>query len=157
MGSGLAPSLFQARERSVRSVIEADGELLGELATELRICSYEDFADSVLDPTGNKYAKNEANALKRGPEDVSFCKSKLKPGSQPRACSPVRAQGIKKEEIKQRMKGFPDKGWIVRCHSALVAGGFLVPKPGTNKLRLVIYYRYLNSCFEGHKFPLSLI
>ena len=113
MGSGLAPSLFQARKRSVGSVIEADGELLGELATELRICSYEDFADSVLDPTGNKYAKIEAIALKRGPEDVSFCKSKLKPGSQPRACSPLRAQGIKEEEIKQRMKGFLDKGWTV--------------------------------------------
>ena len=32
----LLTTLFQDRERSVRSVIEADGELLGELATELR-------------------------------------------------------------------------------------------------------------------------
>ena len=47
----------QDREHSVRSVIEADGELLGELATELRNRIYEDFADLVFDPTGNEYAK----------------------------------------------------------------------------------------------------
>ena len=56
MGSGLAPptALFQDRERSVRSVIEGDGEPLGELATELGNRIYADFADSVFDPTGNK-------------------------------------------------------------------------------------------------------
>ena len=65
MGSNLArpTALFQDRERSVRSVIEADGELLGELATELCNRINEDFADLVFDPTGNKYAKTEANAL----------------------------------------------------------------------------------------------
>ena len=48
MGSNLAPltAFFQDRERSVSSVIEADGELLGELASELRNRIYDDFADS---------------------------------------------------------------------------------------------------------------
>ena len=103
MGSDLAPpaALFQDRERSVRSVIGADGELLGELPTELRNRIYEDFADLVFDPMGNEYAKVEANALKRGPKDVSFCKLELKPGSQPRACNSIRAVGIKAEEIKK--------------------------------------------------------
>ena len=60
MKSDLVPptALFQDRERSVRSVIEADGELLGELATELRNCIYEDFAVSVFVSTGNKCAKS---------------------------------------------------------------------------------------------------
>ena len=122
MGSDLAPptALFQDRERIVRSVIEADGELLGELAIELRKRIYEDFADSVFDPTGNEYAKIEANALKRGPKDMSFCKLELKPGSQPRACNPIRAVGIKEEEMNKKIKGFLDKGWIVRSHSARV-------------------------------------
>ena len=159
MGSDFAPpnALFQDRERSVGSVIEADGELLGELATELRNRMYEDSADSVFDPTGNEYAKIEGNALKGGPKYVSFCKLELKPGSQPRACNPVRAVGIKEEEMNKKIKGFLDKGWIVRYHSAWVARGFLIPKPGTNKWRWVIDYRYLNSCVEGHEFPVPVI
>ena len=146
MGSDLAPPtvLFQDRERSVRSLIEADGELLGELATELCNGIYEDFADSVFDPTGNEDAKIEANALERGPKDVSLCKLELKPGSQPRPCSPIRAVGSKEEEMNKKIKGLFDKGWIVRSYSAWVATGPLVPKPGTNKWRLVINYRYLN-------------
>ena len=76
MISDLAPptALFKDREISVRSLIESDGELLGELDTGLRNSIYEDFADSASDPTGTEYAKIEANALKRGPKNVSFCK-----------------------------------------------------------------------------------
>ena len=121
MGSGLVPptTLFQNREHSVRSVIEADGELLGQLATELRNRIYEDFADSVLDATGYEYMKVEANALKRGAKDVSFCKLELKPGSQPRACNPIPAVGNKEEEMNKKIKGFLDQGWIVRSHKCL--------------------------------------
>ena len=56
MGSDLAAptAFFQDRERSVRSVIEADGEIFGEFATELPNRIYEDFRDSVLHPTGNE-------------------------------------------------------------------------------------------------------
>ena len=50
-----------------------------------------------------------------------------------------------------------DKGWIRESHSNWVARGFLVPKPGVNKWRLVIDYRYLNSCLKGHEFPLPVI
>ena len=32
----------------------------------------------------------------------------------------------------------------------------MVPQPGTKKWRLVIDYRYLNSCLEGHEFPLPV-
>ena len=105
MGSFLAPptALFQDRERSDRSVIEAHGALLGELATELCNRIHEEFADSVFDHTGNEYAKIEANALKRGPKDVSFCKLELKPGSQPRACNPIRAVGTKEEEMNRKI------------------------------------------------------
>ena len=88
---------------------------------------------------------------------MSVCKLELKPGSQPRACYPIRAVGIKEEEMNEEIKGFLDKGWIVGSHSAWVARGFLVRKPGTNKWRLVIDYRYLNSCLEGHEFPLPVI
>ena len=38
-----------------------------------------------------------------------------------------------------------------------VSRGFLLPKPGTNKWRLVIDYRYVNTQFRGCKFPLPVI
>ena len=85
---------------------------------------------------------------------MCFCKLELKPCSQPRACNPIRAVRIKVEEMNKKTKGFLDNGWIVRSHNAWVQRGFLVPKPGTNQFGLVIDYRYLNSCPEGHKFPL---
>ena len=88
---------------------------------------------------------------------MSFCILELKPGSQPRACDPIRAVGIKEQEMNKKIKGFLYKGWIVRSHSAWVARGFLVPKPGTNKWSLVIDYRYPNSCLQGHEFPLPMI
>ena len=59
--------------------------------------------------------------------------------------------------MNKKIKGFLDKGGIVRSHSAWVARGFLVPEPGTNRWRLVIHYRYLNSCLEGHEFALPVI
>ena len=37
--------------------MEADGELLGQLATELRNRIYDNFAESVFDPTENEYGK----------------------------------------------------------------------------------------------------
>ena len=112
MGSDLTPptALFQDRKRSVSSVIITHGELLGELATELRNCIQEDFADSVFDPTGNKYTKVEAHALKRGRKYLSFCNFNLRPGSQPRRCNPIRAVGIKEEEMNKEIKAFLDKG-----------------------------------------------
>ena len=95
--------------------------------------------------------------MREGPKDMRFCKLELKPGSQPRACNSIPPVGIKEEEMNKNIKGFLDKGWIVRSHSAWVGGGFLVPKPGTNKWRLVIDYRYLTSCLEGHEFPLPVM
>ena len=56
-----------------------------------------------------------------------------------------------------KITGFLDKGWIVRFHSTCVARGFLVPKRATNKWRLVIAYRCLNSCLQRHEFPLPVI
>ena len=58
----------------------------------------------MLTPTGNEYAKMDANALKRGPKDVILCKLELKPGSQPRGCNPIRAVGSKEEEMNKISK-----------------------------------------------------
>ena len=80
------------------------------LPPSLRQHIYDDFADSLFDPTGNEYANIKANALKRGWKDVSFCKLELIPGSQPRACNPIRAMGIHEEEMSKKILGFLDKG-----------------------------------------------
>ena len=112
MGSDLAPptAWFQDRQRSVRSVTEADGELLGRLATGLCNRIYEDFADSVCDHMGNEYAKHWSQCLEARSKGGEFCKLELKPGSQTRACNPIRAVGIKEEEMNKTITGFLDKG-----------------------------------------------
>ena len=59
--------------------------------------------------------------------------------------------------MNKTIKGFLAKGWIVQSQSAWVAGGLLIRKIGTNKWTWVIYYRYLNSCLEGHEFSLPVM
>ena len=56
-----------------------------------------------------------------------------------------------------KKKEFQEKGWIVPSQSYWVNRGFLVPKPGTNKWRLVIDYRYVNTQLRGCVFPLPVI
>ena len=71
--------------------------------------------------------------------------------------SPVRAVGLREEALKEKVQGFEKRGWIEVSKSPWVARGLLVPKPGVNNWRLVIDYRYLNSCLKGHEFPQRLI
>ena len=61
--------------------------------------------------------------------------------------------------LQQKLKGFESRGflreeqadpqWVSRC--------FLVPKPGSNKWRLVIDYRWLSSQLKGKDFPIPVI
>ena len=98
LGTKLAPLLLCLAAMSIvlGQLLRLMGSCL-DLPASLRWRIYDDFSDSVFDPTGNKYAKIEANALKRGAKNVSFCKLELIPSSQPRACNPIGAVGIKEE------------------------------------------------------------
>ena len=115
----------------------------------------QEFGSSVFRRDGNTSAEIEANASKRGLH--GWCKLKLLPNSEPRACKAIRVVGIREQGLKEKCQEFLDKGWIRESHSNWVACGLLVPKPGVNKWRLVIDYRYLNSCLKGHEFGLPVI
>ena len=64
---------------------------------------------------------------------------------------------IREEALKEKVHGVEKRGWVEGCKSPWVAREFLLVKPGVNKWRLVIDYRYLNSCLEGHELPLPVI
>ena len=115
----------------------------------------DEFKDTVFNSERNNWEEIKANANKRGPD--GWVKLELKEGSKPVAFSPIRAVGLREEALKEKVQGFEKRGWIEGSKSPWVARGFLVPKPGVNKWRLVIDYWYLNSCLEGHEFPLPVI
>ena len=65
--------------------------------------------------------------------------------------------GITEQVLGDKVREFMEKGWIRDSRSKWVARAFLFRKPGVNKWRLVIDYRYLNSFLKGHDFPLQVI
>ena len=103
----------------------------------------------------NNKEEIKGNANKRGPD--WWVMLELKEGPKPTAFSAMRAVGLREEALKEKVQEFDTRGWIKGSKSPLVARGFLVPKPGLNKGRLVIDYRYLKSCLKGHEFPLPVI
>ena len=152
--------LFHSRTRSVRSVLEADAKEFSDPHLQKMVESYrkkvlDEFKDTVFNSERNNWEEIKANANKRGPD--GWVKLELKEGSKHVAFSPIRAVGLREEALKENVQGFEKRGWIENSKSPWVARGFLVPKPGVNKWRLVIDYRYLNSCLEGHEFPLPVI
>ena len=62
-----------------------------------------------------------------------------------------------KRPCGKKIKEYQEKGWIVPSKSHWLSQEFLVPQPSTNKWRLVIDYRYVNTQVRGCKFPLPVI
>ena len=92
---------------------------------------------------------------KRGPNGI--CVLEPIPDAKPKADKHIRAVPLREEAMRQKIKEFQEKGWIVPSQSHWVSRGFLVPKPGTNKWLLVIDYRYVNTQLRGCEFPLPVI
>ena len=69
----------------------------------------------------------------------------------------TRAVGLREEAMRETINTFQEKDWIVPRPSHWVSRGLLVPKPGTNRLRLVIDYQYVNTQLRGCEFPLPVI
>ena len=92
---------------------------------------------------------------KRGPNGI--CVLEPIPDGKPKADKPIRPVGLREEAMREKIKEFQEKGWIVPSQSHWVSRGFLVPKPGTNKWQLVIDYRYVNTQLRGCEFPLPVI
>ena len=92
---------------------------------------------------------------KRGPNRI--CVLEPVPDPNPKADKPIGAVGLREEAMREKIKEFQEESWIVPSQSHWVSRGFLGPKPGTNKWRLVIDYGYVNTQLRGCEFPLPLI
>ena len=132
--SGDPVTIFRTRDRCVRSVIEADAEHPNCQEDRDRI--YNRFKDTVFKEGGNHWSEIENNMDKRGPNGI--CVLEPIPDAKPKADKPIRAVGLREKAMREKIKEFQEKGWIVPSQSHWVSRGFLVPKPGTNKWRLVI-------------------
>ena len=148
-------SAHQQFSRSINSVIQADedwpeGEyyrqkLMQDFAKTVFTTKHVDEIDAAAQAARGPHAKVQLKLLQEHPG--------------PRAAKPIRAVGLREQVLLEKLEDFRKRGmlrkaegdpqWVSRC--------FLVPKPGTNKWRLVIDYRYLNSCLEGKNFPLPII
>ena len=137
----------------MHSVIEADAE--DPHCQDYRILIYNRFNDTVFKEGGNHWSEIEKNMGKRGANAI--CGLELIPDAKPKADKPICAVGLREEAMRRKIKEFQGKGWIVPSQSHWVSRGFLVPKPGTNKWRLVIDYCYLNTQLRGCEFPLPVI
>ena len=151
--SGDLVTIFRTRDRCVRSMIEADAEHPHCHDHRNWICNR--FKDTVFRAGGNHWSDIEKNMDKRGLNGI--CVSGSIPDAKPKAEKPIRAVGLREEAMREKIKGFQKKGWIVPSQSHWVSLGFLVPKPGTNKWRLLIEYRYVNTQLRGCEFPLPVI
>ena len=137
----------------MRSVIEADAE--HPHWQEYRDWIYNRFKDTVFKEGGNHWSEIDKNMDKRGPNGI--CVLEPSPDAKSEADKPILAVGLGEEAMREKIKEFQEKGWIVPSQSHWVSRGFLVPKPGTNKWRLVIDYRYVNTQLRGCEFPLPEI
>ena len=104
---------------------------------------------------GNHWSQIEKNMDKRGPNGICVLEPIL--DAKPKADKPIRAVGLREGSMREKIKAFQEKGWTVPSPSHWVSRGFLVPKPGTNKWRLVIDYRYVNTQRRGCEFSLPVI
>ena len=151
--SGDPVTIFRTRDRCVHSVIEADAE--HPHCQDYRGWTYNRFKYTVFKEGGNHWSEIGKNMDKLGPNGI--CVLEPIPDAKPKADKPIRAVGLREEAMRERRKEFQEKGWIVPSQSHWVSRGFLVPKPGTNKWRLVIDYRYVNTQLRGCQFPLPVI
>ena len=74
-----------------------------------------------------------------------------------RLTSPFLQLALGKRLMREKIREFQEKGWIVRSQSHWVSWGFVVPKPGTSKWRPVIDFRYVNMQLRGCEFPLLVM
>ena len=151
--SGDPVTIFRTRDRCVRSVTEADAE--HPHCQDYRNWNSNRFKDTLFKEGGNHWSEIEKNMDKRGPNKI--CVLEPIPDAKPKADKPIRAVGPREEAMCEKIKEFQEKGWIVPSQSHWVSRGFLVPKPGTNKWRLVIDYWYVNTQLRGCEFPVPVI
>ena len=142
------PRYHAVETRSIRGAVEADQ--LDERCQHCRELLEKEFAGVFSFP-------NETDVPDdlRGPD--SMHRIKLKEGSKSQKCSPIRLAGLREAAFRSLIHKFESRGMLKTSESEWGARAFIVPKPGVNKWRLVIDYRYLNTCISDDAHPLPVI
>ena len=146
-------TIFKTTDRCVRSVIEADAE--HPHCQDFRNWIYNRFKDTLFREGGNHSSEIEKSIDKRGPDGI--CVLESLPDAKLKADKRIRALGFREETMHEKMKEDQEKGWILPSQSHSLPSGILVPKACTNKWRLVIDYRYVNTQLCGCEVPLPVI
>ena len=148
-------SLHQQSSRSINSVIQADEDWPEGEYYRQKIM--QDFAKTVF--TTKHVDKIDAAAQAARGQHAKVQLKLLQEHSGLRAAKPIRAVGLREQVLLEKLGDFRKRGMLRKAEGdpQWVSCCFLVPKPGTNQWRLVIDYRYLNSCLEGKIFPLPII
>ena len=125
------PCYHAVGTRSLRDAVEADQ--LDERCQHYRELLEKGFADVFSFPNVTDL-----------PEDLrgshSMHRIKLKDGSKPQKCSPIRLAGLRETAFRSLIQKFESRGMLKASESEWGARAFIVPKPGVNKWRLVIDY-----------------
>ena len=130
------PRYYTVDTRSVRGAVEKDK--LDSHCQQYREQLESEFADAFSSPNVQKVPDDL-----RGPH--SMHRTKLKDGSRPQKCNPIRLAGLREAAFRSLIQKFEGRGMLTTSELERVAWAFIVPKPGVNKWRLVIDYRYVNT------------
>ncbi len=134
-------------------------ETIEELRAKITIG---EVSDKEIDDAINKVLDRTRKAWSRFDGDVGRVKRqvklRLKPGERPAKARPI---PIKTEKGRQQMKEIIDtglaNGTFRRSHSEWAAPAFLVVKPRSDKMRMVIDFRRLNSKCEADAYPMPTL
>ena len=135
-------SAHQRFSRNHNSVIQADEDLPeGEYYRQKLM---QDFAKTVF-TTKHVDEIDTAVQAARGPH-VKVQSKLLQEHPGPRAAKPICAVGLREQVLLEKLEDFRKRGMLRKAEGdpQRVSRCFLVPKPGTNKWRVVMDYRYLN-------------
>ncbi len=138
----------------VRSLIQHEGSYDSPLANGIREKIIAGYSKDVL---SGEVSYEKTVAFDRGPLGTS--KIHLKESTIPKSQRGFRMVGAKEAAIREITEEFIERGWIEECidGSAWASNAFVVPKKDTGKFRLVIDYRYLNTCTQPDAHPMPLI
>ena len=138
----------------IRSVIQADETWAGteEYWERLLNC----FRKTVFQTKQSASIPPEARKV-RG--DHAKVKLELIHNAESKAQKPIRAVGLRKNMMAERLKDFQARGFLRECtgNHEWVARIFLVPKPENDKCRLGIDYRGHIYHLKGKSFPIPVI
>ena len=142
------PRYHAVETRPIRGAVEADQ--LDERCQHYRELLEKDFADVFSFPNVTDVPDDL-----RGPH--SMHRIKLKKGSKLQKSSPIRLAGLREAAFRSLIHKVESRGMLKTSESGWGARAFIVPKPGVNKWRPVIDYRYLNTCISDDAHPLPVI